>query len=347
MKEPIKVIIVDDSAVIRRFFSEILKSDPEIEVIATANDPYDAREKIKKYNPDVITLDVEMPKMNGVDFLEKIMRLRPMPVLMVSTLTQKGADTTMKCLELGAVDYIGKPQIQTGHFLEEITEELVSKVKIAAKAKVAGLSGDSLQANKVQNYSKSPLKADFIAIGSSTGGVEALRKILSNLPLGLPPIGIVQHMRESFLESFATRLNDICATNVKLVEHGEDLKRGCVYIGRGEEHFEVRVSGGNIKAISKPGEKVGGHLPAVDVLFSSVAQMIGNRAIGVMLTGMGSDGANGMVEMHNNGAYNIGQNEESCVVYGMPKAAFNAGAIDKQLHLSKIADEIVSHAIYK
>lgn len=331
------VIIVDDSAIIRQLFTKILNSDPDIEVIATAEDPIDARQKIKDLNPDVITLDIEMPNMDGLSFLEKIMALRPMPVVMASSLTQKGAEVTFRALELGAVDYVSKSSSKSFD-VDNLKDELIEKVKAAAKAKVVARVRDSaVVVEKSHNYRPEVI----VAIGSSTGGVEALRDIVAMLPEDTPPVLITQHMPEAFTPTFARRLNGLAQVSVKEAENGEKIEHGHVYIAPGNKHLELdkRITGYFCKL--HDGEKVSGHRPSVDVLFESVAKEAGDKAVGVILTGMGKDGAKGMLSMKKAGAFNIGQDENSCVVYGMPKAAYMAGAVDKQVPLSRIASQIL------
>lgn len=339
----IRVLIVDDSQAIRGLFAELLSSDAEIEVVATASDPFDAREKIKQLNPDVITLDVEMPKMDGISFLEKIMRLRPMPVVMVSSLTQKGAYTTLKALEMGAVDYV--PKIDSRTFdVGKMKEMLIAKVKAAARAKVAK-RGESRTPDP--SAYTDPFKEDaLIAIGSSTGGVEALREIVTHFPSHAPPVLITQHMPETFTGVFARRLDTLCAMHVQEARNAQAIERGNIYIAPGNRHLKVGKGTHGFICKLDDGPEVSGHRPSVDVMFESVAQHIGDSAIGAILTGMGRDGAAGMLKMKRAGAATIGQDEASCVVYGMPKAAFMSGAVDKQLPLTMIAGEILRIATY-
>lgn len=337
-----KVIIIDDSAFIREIFSAILGSDPEIEVLATACDPLDAREKIKALNPDVITLDIEMPKMDGISFLEKVMSLRPMPVIMVSTLTKKGASETIKCLELGALDYIAKPQnVASEAALMSIASELIAKVKMAKNARVQFKNNSSNQKRNILPFKPKLGSNKLIAIGSSTGGVEALREVLVQMPGNSPPIVVTQHMPEKFTKSFALRLDTLCEPTVVEAEDRQKILPGYIYIAPGGMHLEVSKTAGGLFCKILDTDKVSGHKPSVDVLFSSVAEAIGKNAIGVILTGMGYDGANGMLKMKQQGAYNIGQNEATCVVYGMPKAAKEKGGVDIELPVQKIASEIL------
>ncbi|WP_346891974.1 chemotaxis response regulator protein-glutamate methylesterase [uncultured Roseibium sp.] len=342
-EKPVRVLIVDDSALIRQMLSEMLSSDPGIEVLGAVPDPLVARQKIKELNPDVITLDIEMPRMDGIEFLKKIMSLRPMPVVMVSTLTQHGADATLHALEIGAVDYVAKPtqDIQVG--LEDKRAELVAKVKTAARANVmAGASrvpaGPRLE-SQGPGYSSTE---KIVAIGASTGGVEALTAVLSALPADSPAILITQHMPASFTSTFARRLDRMCAIQVSEAKEGARVLPGHAYIAPGDRHLRLARNGANY--ICKVGgqEPVSGHCPSVDVLFESVARHAGQNAVGVILTGMGKDGAIGLRQMRASGARTLGQDEASCVVYGMPRVAFEANAVELQLPLSKISGEILA-----
>lgn len=341
----IKVLIVDDSALIREMFKTMVNSQPDMEVVDTAVDPYDAREKIKRLNPDVLTLDIEMPRMDGLSFLEKIMTLRPMPVVMVSTLTQKGATETIRALELGAIDYVSKPVgNSTSQALEPLQEELIGKLRVAASANVARNTSAKQSDAKVLNFNPPPNVAlPFIAIGSSTGGVEALRDIFKVLPANSPPIVMTQHMPQQFTGSFAARLDSLSQVNVSEARDGVRLKPGTAYLAPGNIHMRVKKFGSDFVCKLEIGPAVSGHRPSVDVLFESVAQAAGANAVGVILTGMGKDGAQGMLKMHEAGAYNIGQDERSCVVYGMPKAAHAAGAVHTQLPLTEIAAHMLAY----
>lgn len=348
MKKKTRVLIVDDSSLIRSLFTEMLNSDPGIEVIGTASDPYDAREKIKQLNPDVITLDVEMPKMDGLSFLEKIMSLRPMPVVMASTLTQKGAETTIRALEIGAIDYVSKPTTsQTRDTLSALKDELIAKVKIAAKARVRSNqhahANNNVDESLILPFTPSAItKRKIIAIGSSTGGVEALREIIVRLPSNCPPVVITQHMPETFTASFAARLNKLSAVTVHEASDGQRIETGHVYIAPGGKHLEIHATGKDSYLCKvSDGMLVSGHKPSVDVLFRSVAKAVKDNAVGVILTGMGKDGAEGMRDMKLAGALTLGQNEETCVVYGMPKAAKMNQAVDVEISLGKMAEEIL------
>ena len=340
MGSPVKVIIVDDSALIRHMLSEILGADPEIEIIDTASDPYDAREKIKRHNPDVITLDIRMPRMDGLTFLEKIMSLRPMPVVMVSTLTEKGAETTLRALEIGAVDYITKPRVDQETTLQTEAAHLIRVVKNAARARVRGLMPcpDRLTAKGRADRHR------LIAIGASTGGVEALREILAALPADMPGILVTQHMPPDFTAKFAARLSRIAAIEVREAIDGDLIRPGLALIAPGARHMKLRSASGELRVELDDGAPVSGHKPSVDILFGSVAEQVGDRAIGVILTGMGSDGAAGLARMRDAGARTLGQDATSCVVYGMPKAANMAGAVESELPLSRIAARLVDLA---
>ncbi|WP_395646730.1 chemotaxis response regulator protein-glutamate methylesterase [Terricaulis sp.] len=318
----IRVLIVDDSATIRSLIRISLARDPEIEVVGEAGDPLEARAAIKTLNPDVITLDVEMPNMNGIEFLEKIMRLRPMPVIMLSTLTQSGAAITMQALELGAVDCIGKPDF----------DSLPEKIRGASQARVRPLTERSV-ARPAENYRPG---GKLLAIGSSTGGVEALITMLSCFPANCPPTVITQHMPATFTPSFAARLNRLCKPTVEEARHGAPLDEGRVYVAPGGVAHLTVQGGSHPQCVLTEGDPVNGHRPSVDVLFESVAAAFGARAVGVILTGMGRDGASGLRVMREQGARTLGEDEASCVVYGMPRVAFEIGAVEHQVSLSHI-----------
>ncbi len=332
----IGVLVVDDSATMRGLIGAALKRDPEIEVLGFANDPIEAREQIKKLNPDVVTLDIEMPKMNGLDFLEKIMRLRPTPVVMVSTLTQAGADVTLEALELGAVDCVGKPV--GGVTAQEAFSDLTAKVKAAARARVKPYNGPAAPVERDRDYRASDV---ILAIGSSTGGVEALMTILANFPDTCPPTVITQHMPATFTKSFAARLDRISGAHVTEAKDGDRLQPGHVYVAPGgEQHMEVTSTSHPVIRL-RSGEPVNGHRPSVDVLFESVAKL--NRpSVGAILTGMGRDGASGLLSMRKSGARTLGQDESSSVVYGMPRVAFEIGAVEKQVGLSRMGPAILN-----
>ncbi len=332
----VKVLVVDDSATMRELISAVLRRDPQIEVIGHAADPLEARTAIKQLNPDVITLDVEMPNMNGLEFLEKIMRLRPTPVIMVSTRTQAGAAVTLRALECGAFDCVAKPSNGDYHDFDQLPE----KVRAAAKTRMRPRGVAPAESVTTERIGRFATDGRVVAIGSSTGGVEALIAVLSRFPANCPPTLITQHMPATFTKSFSERLNRLCAPEVAEAEDGMPVLPGHVYLAPGSAHLEIENP-------SKPrcrlhdGERVSGHRPSADVLFSSVARVVGARSLGVILTGMGRDGAQGMLEMRQAGAETIGQDEASCIVYGMPKVAFEIGAVSRQLPLGKMADYIL------
>lgn len=333
----VKVLVVDDSATMRSLISAMLRRDPEITVVGQAGDPLEAREAIKQLNPDVITLDVEMPNMNGLAFLEKIMRLRPMPVVMVSTLTQVGADVSLAALEIGAIDCVGKPS--AGVPAEQAFATLAAKVKAAARARVR--PGSDRAPNHAAGGDFKP-DGRIVAIGSSTGGVEALLSVLSAFPANCPPTVITQHMPGTFTRSFAERLNRVCAANVEEASEGAQLRAGQIYLAPGgDSHLQI-VGSMQLRCRLVAEAPVNGHRPSVDVLFDSVARTVGRASVGVILTGMGRDGAKGLLSMRNAGASTIGQNEQTSVVYGMPKVAFEAGAVECQLPLERIGAEIIN-----
>jgi two-component system chemotaxis response regulator CheB len=326
----IKVVIVDDSALIRSVMTEIINNQPDMEVVGVAPDPLVARELIKQTNPDVLTLDVEMPKMDGLDFLEKLMRLRPMPVVMVSSLTERGSEITMRALELGAVDFVTKPKISIQSGMREYTDLIADKIRAASKARVrartlpqAGAPG---QAALPQLRNPLMSSEKLIIIGASTGGTEAIREFLMQMPSDCPGILITQHMPEGFTRSFAKRLDSLCKISVVEAAGNERVLPGHAYIAPGHSHLTLARSGANYMTKIDQGEPVNRHRPSVDVLFRSAAQFAGKNAVGVILTGMGKDGAAGMLEMKNAGAYNFAQDEASCVVFGMPREAIAIGA---------------------
>ncbi len=340
MNKRVKVLIVDDSAVIRQLLSMLLSEDPEIEVVGTAGDPLIARDRIKELNPDVVTLDVEMPNMDGVTFLRKIMTLRPMPVVMISTLTQAGAETTLEALEIGAIDFIAKPNHDVAAGLTDIAHELQTKIKAAARARVR-MPSAALAKPKVARPQWSGSGERIIAIGASTGGVEALKKVLMAMPPVCPPILITQHMPPRFTAAFAERLNRECPMRVHEAEHNMPAEPNHAYIAPGAFHLELVRVGGYYRCSLNEAPAVSGHRPSVDVLFRSVARVAGRSAVGAILTGMGKDGAEGMLEMRNAGAYTLGQDEASSLIYGMPRAAFERGAVVRQCALSNMADAIM------
>lgn len=328
----IKVLIVDDSALIRGVMKEIINSQPDMEVVGVAPDPLVARDLIKQTNPDVLTLDVEMPKMDGLDFLERLMRLRPMPVVMVSSLTERGSEVTMRALELGAVDFVTKPKASIQSGLLEYTELITDKIRIASRAKVKALSAAAGAQGAAAGISlahvRNPLTSSekLIIIGASTGGTEAIKEFLVQLPPDCPGILITQHMPPGFTRSFANRLDKLSRISVKEAEGGERILPGHAYLAPGHSHLLLVRSGANYMTKLDQGPPVNRHRPSVDVLFHSAAISAGKNAVGVILTGMGKDGAAGMLEMRKAGAYNLAQDEASCVVFGMPKEAIAVGA---------------------
>lgn len=336
----IRVLIVDDSATARAVLCEILESDPAIKVIGTASDAYIARDKIVELKPDVVCLDVEMPRMDGITFLKKLMHYMPVPVIMVSSLTQSGAKTTLEALESGAVDFVPKPHSYIYDGKDEMKDELITKIKIASKVKV--LKKELKNPAQANMTSLAETTNKILAIGASTGGTEALKDVLMGLPRNAPGTIIVQHMPANFTAPFAQRLNSLCAMEVREAKNGDSITPGVVLVAPGDFHMVVRRSGARYYVEIGSGGKVSGHRPSVDVLFNSVAKIAGSNAIGVILTGMGSDGAKGLLAMKNAGAKTIGQDESSCVVYGMPKIAHDIGAVDKQVALGKIANAILS-----
>jgi two-component system chemotaxis response regulator CheB len=346
----IRVLTVDDSALMRQVLTTLLSKDPDIEVIGSAPDPFIAREKIKALNPDVITLDVEMPKMDGLTFLEKLMRGHPMPVVMVSSLTEVGCQTTLRAMELGAVDFITKPKIDLREGMEEVAQDLIAKVKAAAVANVKRLaSGVWRQAPLLTPY-PSPLTSSMIkttdtiiAIGASTGGTEAVKGVLMALPPDTPPILITQHMPEHFTKTWADRMNSLCRISVKEAEDGDSVLPGHALVAPGSYHMTLIRSGARYSVRINQDPPVNRHRPSVDVTFASVAQYAGTNAIGVILTGMGGDGAKEMLTMKQAGAFTIAQDEASCVVFGMPKEAIKLGGVDKILPLSEIPAAIVAY----
>ena len=325
----IKVLIVDDSALIRSVMSEIVNSQADMEVVATAPDPLVARELIKKHNPDVLTLDVEMPKMDGLDFLEKLMRLRPMPVLMVSSLTERGSEITMRALELGAVDFVTKPKISIQSGMREYADMIADKIRGAARARIAPRSRTPQVASTQLSALRSPLISSekLIIIGASTGGTEAIREFLMQMPSDCPGILIAQHMPEGFTTSFARRLDSLCRISVSEAAGNERILPGHAYIAPGHSHLLLTRSGANYMTRIEQTDPVNRHRPSVDVLFRSAAVAAGKNAVGVILTGMGKDGAAGMLDMKNAGAHNFAQDEASCVVFGMPREAIAIGAV--------------------
>ncbi|HGM5489965.1 TPA: chemotaxis response regulator protein-glutamate methylesterase [Serratia fonticola] len=336
----ISVLSVDDSALMRQLMTEIVNSHPDMEMVATAPDPLVARDLIKKFNPQVLTLDVEMPRMDGLDFLEKLMRLRPMPVVMVSSLTGKGSEITLRALELGAVDFVTKPQLGIREGMLAYSELIAEKIRTAAKARLSQRS--TAPAPAILSHTPLLSSEKLIAIGASTGGTEAIRHVLQPLPASSPALLITQHMPPGFTRSFAERLNKLCQITVKEAEDGERVLPGHAYIAPGDRHLELTRSGANYQVRLHDGPPVNRHRPSVDVLFRSVAQFAGRNAVGVILTGMGNDGAAGMLEMHRAGAYTLAQNEASCVVFGMPREAIATGGVNEIVELERMSQRMLA-----
>ena len=361
MTEEIKVFIIDDSALARQLLTKILESDPQIKVIGTAADPYIAAKKLSREAPDVITLDLEMPRMDGLTFLRKLMSQHPLPVVVISSQTKRSSETAMKALEYGAVEVMDKTELENVDRLEE------GKIRLIDRVKAASLSNISRKASKIQQ-SLSPIPPKYtadavlppiktaavpkttekvIAIGASTGGTEAIRELLISLPANIPGMVIVQHMPEVFTKSFADRLDQLCALSVKEAEHGDVLLRGRVLIAPGNKHMILKRVGSRYSVEIIGGPLVSRHRPSVDVLFRSVARSAGKNSVGIILTGMGDDGARGLLEMKQAGAYTIAQDEKSCVVFGMPKEAVKLKAVDKTLPIDQISRYILSYNVSK
>ena len=338
----IKVLVVDDSALIREVLTRMLSRDGDIEVVGTATDPIDAREKIKQLNPDVVTLDIEMPNMNGLQFLEKLMRLRPTPVIMVSTLTTKGASETLLALELGAVDFVAKPSAEFAGGIEAFGMGLRDKIRAAAKSDVRGRSANRAEAPRVAPKTAAAPNGALIALGASTGGVEAIRAVLAQMPGDCPPIVIAQHMPPGFTSRFAARLDEVCALKVVEAEDRMLLLPGHAYVAKGDYHLRVEKSSGQLKCRLTQDELTSGHRPSVDILFESVAKTVGAMAVGAILTGMGRDGARGLKLMRDAGAYTVGQSKSSALVYGMPRVAFEEGAVVEQAPVEEIAGRLAN-----
>ncbi|GAB4278734.1 MAG: chemotaxis response regulator protein-glutamate methylesterase [Methylomicrobium sp.] len=345
----IRLLIIDDSALIRALLTEIFNRSPDIEVVGTAADPYIAREKIKQLNPDVLTLDVEMPRMNGLSFLRNLMRLRPMPVVMISTLTEQGADITLEALKLGAVDFVAKPKLDVANALSDYADEMIAKVKMAAQARPQESTAQKTSTSSARVFKPQTIghRANLsnkclIAIGASTGGTEAIKRVVETLPDTTPPIIISQHLPQAFSASFARHVNEIGAMHAMLALDDQPLIAGNIYIAPGDKHLTILENNRGFYCRLDDSPPVNRHKPSVEVMFDSVAQTAGDRAIGIMLTGMGADGAAGMKKMHEAGAFNIVQDEVSSVVWGMPGEAYKIGAADIVLPLDSIADQIMT-----
>jgi two-component system chemotaxis response regulator CheB len=341
-----KVLIVDDSALMRALLTEIIGDAPDLEVVGSAPDPIAAREMIKALNPDVLTLDVEMPKMDGLEFLSRLMKLRPMPVIMISALTARGSEVTLQALELGAVDFVAKPRAESVALLQNYAEEIRDKIRAAHGAHLQRRPGAAAVAQRAETplpgVSSRMLNEKIIAIGASTGGTEALKEVIIRLPAEVPGIVMVQHMPETFTPSFAKRLDSLGPIRVIEAKGGERIQPGHAYLAPGHSHMTVKKSGSAWVTELAQTEPVNRHRPAVDVLFNSVAREVGKNAIGVILTGMGKDGAQGMLAMRQAGAWNIGQDQESCVVYGMPREAALVGAVDEVVSLNNVAARVLA-----
>lgn len=340
MTAPARVLVVDDSPTMRGLITAVLSADPGVTVVGQAGDAMEARNAIKQLNPDVVTLDIEMPNMNGLEFLEKIMRLRPMPVIMVSTLTHRGADASLAALEIGAFDCVGKPQPGDARPFGDLAE----KVKAAARSQRRDIRAETPAAPVAASASAAAAYRNgrkIVAIGASTGGVEALIAVLQKFPVNCPPTVITQHMPPTFTKSFAERLNRLCAPRVEEATDGARLEIGKIYLAPGgDRHLQVTSATAPCCRLLDR-DPVNGHRPSVDVLFDSVAELAGRNAVGVILTGMGRDGAAGLLKMRHAGARTIGQNERTCVVYGMPRVAFELGAVEHQFPLTSIGEEIL------
>lgn len=339
----IRVLVVDDSALMRQILSQIIGSDPTLEVVGTAPDPLIARDKIKALDPDVLTLDVEMPRMDGLAFLERLMRARPMPVVMVSSLTEAGCDITLRALELGAVDFVSKPRIDVRERMHEVTAEIVEKVKAAASARLR-LRRPPPAARPAPAPLARPFKTTdvVVAVGASTGGTEALREFLTALPAAAPGVVVVQHMPERFTRAFAERLDGLCTVRVKEAEDGDRVLAGHVLIAPGNHHLRLVRDGAHVRARVTDDPPVNRHRPSVDVLFQAAAEALGANAVGIIMTGMGGDGARGLLAMRQAGARTLAQDESSCVVFGMPREAIALGAAEQVVALDRMAHAVLA-----
>lgn len=347
----IRVLVIDDSVLVRKILTEILTSSPEIEVIGTAADPLIAREMIKQLNPDVLTLDIEMPHMDGITFLRNLMRLRPTPVVMISTLTKKGAEVTLEALALGAVDFIFKPKVDVVKTLNDYADEIIDKVKTAARANVRNIDYRPVKIKDNESTASQPVKslashktasnAKVIAIGASTGGTEAIKVVAKYLTAETPPVFITQHLPAAFSDSFVKHIDLVTAMTALIPSHGQIVEDGHIYLAPGDRHMLVTKEAGRFYIHLSDAEPVNRHKPAVDVLFNSIAQCAGSNAIAILLTGMGADGAAGMKEMKNTGATTIIQDEQTSVVWGMPGAAYKLGCVDYVMPIEEIANKIL------
>jgi len=345
LMKKIKVLVIDDSALIRALLTVIIDREPDMTVVGTAADPLVARDMIRERNPDVLTLDVEMPRMDGIEFLTRLMALRPMPVVMVSTLVERGAETTLRALELGAVDYVTKPKIDVQRGVENAAHEIIDKIRIAAVAKIRSAVAAPKLLPPVAAFANHRSAADkVIVVGASTGGTEAVKEFLQQMPADSPPVLVAQHMPAGFTQNFANRLNVLCPMTVQQAADGERVLPGHVYIAPGGRHLALDRHGGHFITRILDSDLVNRHRPSVEVLFRSAARHAGPKALGVMLTGMGRDGADAMLEMHQAGAFNIAQDEATCVVFGMPREAIAAGGVDLVLPLEEIAAAVLDQA---
>lgn len=338
-RRKITVLVIDDSLLFRETLAKAIGQDLGIEVVGTASDPFDARDKIVELQPDVLTLDVEMPKMSGIEFLKKLMPQYPLPVVVVSAVSSNVFDA----LRAGAVDFVTKPEAKNPNAMNTFFNELIVKIKIASTAKVGFMKNNAYNSQQIDANIRNRKIDPIIAIGASTGGTEAIFQIISQFPRNMPGIVVTQHMPPKFTKMYADRLNNSCLMEVKEAENGDLVKEGRVLIAPGDFHMTLARDKGNFYVKCRKGEKVNGHCPSVDVLFNSVAETVGQDAIGVILTGMGYDGAKGLLKMKKSNAFTIGQDEKSCVVYGMPMVAFNIGAVTKQLPLNKIPEAVCSY----
>ena len=341
-KRKIKVLVIDDSALVRAILKEVINSFPDMETIGVAGNPLQAREMIKTLNPDVLTLDVEMPQMDGLTFLEKLMRLRPTPVLMISSLTERGSEVALRALELGAVDFVPKPKLGVADGLVAYAEEIAGKIRVAYASRPVRLVTEAVPSHELPRMSGRLNSTEkIIVVGASTGGTEAVKEFLLPMPADAPAILITQHMPEAFTKSFAQRLDSLCRIKVKEAEDNERILPGHAYIAPGHSHLLVKRSGANYMTQLSQSAPVNYHRPSVEVLFRSAAECIGKNAIGVMLTGMGKDGAVAMLELRHAGAYNFAQDEASCVVFGMPREAIAVGAVDEVVPIKEMARPVL------